>query len=336
MRVFLLTIGFLAACVDAHRPPMTDGGGGDDCEAVEHDVTVRGDSDVADLPKGCWDLYGKLSVNGSSITSLAMLGDIRSANDIEIMNTSLTGFDTKSPVDVWYGEITVISNSKLTDLKNLTIHDGHVASVRFDTNAQLATFELTGLNKVDGDVAVTNNPMLTAVTLKDVTSIGGEVAITNNAALKTINLGAPTTVNRFEVSSNPVLTSIAGAPSQQVLGDFIIRGNKALTSITGLGGLNRIRGTLTIDNNAALTSLSAFPTTALTIESPLIITNNGLLTDLGGLSHAFYIYTVNITGNGSLAYCTAWEVPTCVSQRPASWNVANNKNTTTNCNFWCN
>jgi len=306
MRVLLLTIGFLAACVDAHRPPTTTDGGTDNCEPVEHDVTVRSDSDGTDLPKGCWDLYGKLSVNGSSITSLAMLGDIRSANDIEIMNTSLTSFDTKSPVDVWYGAITVVSNSKLTDLKNLTIHDGHVASIQFDQNAQLATFELGGLTKVDGDVSVTNNPMLTAVTIKDVTSIGGEVAITNNAALKTINLGAPTTVNRFEVSSNQVLTTIAGAPSQQVLGDFIIRGNHALTSITGLGGLNRIRGTLTIDNNAALTSLSAFPTTALTLEGSLMITNNTALTDLGGLSHAFYMYSVNITGNISLAYCTAW------------------------------
>jgi len=335
MRVLVLTIGFLAACVDAHRPPMSDGGGDDNCESVEHDVTVRGSGDVADLPKGCWDLYGKLTVNGSDITSLSMLGDIRSANDIEITSTGLTSFDTKSPVDVWYGAITVVSNQNLTDFKNLTIHDGHVATVYIDANPKLASFELTGLTKIDGDLVVMNNTVLTAVNLKDVATIGGGVGIISNDALKTITLGSPTTVTKFDVSTNKALTSIAGAPSQQVLGDLTIQGNAQLVQIAGFGNLNRVRGSLTIADNNTLTTLSAFPATALTIEGAFIVTNNPLLADLGGLSHSFYMYSISVTNNIQLPYCNAHEVLQCVSNYGA-WTVSNNKNTTTNCNYWCN
>src|SRR5262247_3946 len=88
MRVLLFTLPLVAAaCVDTYRPPHSTDGGSDDgnCASVEHDLSVRSEADVADLPTGCWDLYGKLSVNGSAVTSLAMLGDIRSANDIEIV-----------------------------------------------------------------------------------------------------------------------------------------------------------------------------------------------------------------------------------------------------------
>jgi hypothetical protein len=328
-----------AACVADHRAPHTTdpmNNNNGDCEPVDHDVSVRTAADVADLPTGCWDLYGKLTVNGSAITSLAMLGDIRSANDIEIVGTGLTSFDTKSPVDVWYGEIHVASNNALHDLKNLTIHDGHVAHVLIDSNPQLVSFELDGLQKIDTDLQITNNSALQTVAFQTLTEVDGAIAVDNNAALRTVGFHALGSVTELELVNNAQLTSVTGLPSSQILGDFIIRNNPVLTSLVGLSSLSRIRGTLTIDGNKALTSLGAIPASSAILEGALMITNNAALTDLGGLSHFNYIASITITGNAQLAYCPAHELLQCVTNY-GQQTISNNKSgTTTNCSYWCN
>jgi hypothetical protein len=339
MRVFIFAmIGLTSGCIDDHRAPTTaPDGGTEDCTMVTHDVSVRNPDDATSLPQdGCWDLYGKLSIEGSTITTLSMLGDIRSANDIEIVGTGLTTFDTKSTVNVWYGEVHVASNSKLTSFTNLTIQDGHVANVDIDANPALTNFELGGLEKIDTDLTVTNNPALSKVDISALETVTGNISIDNNAALATVNFGSLSSTTSIELINDPVLTSISGMPSTTVMGNLTLQSNAALTTLSGLTSLQSVGGSLKIDNNKALASLSGFPATSAVVANGLVVTNNAALTDMGGLSH-FKVYDgVTITGNTSLAYCPAHEVGQCALYSGTASIGGNKSGTTTNCSYWCN
>jgi hypothetical protein len=338
MRSFIFAmIGLTSGCIDDHRPPTTTADGGtEDCTMVTHDVSVRNPNDATDLPQdNCWDLYGKLTVEGTAITTLSMLGDIRSANDIEIVGTGLTSFDTKSAVNVWYGEVHVASNDKLTSFTNLTIQDGHVASVDIDANPVLTTFELGGLEMIDTDLTITNNTALSKVDISALEQVTGNVVVDNNAALGTVNFGSLSSVASLEIVNDPVMTSISGLPTT-VLGDFTLQSNAALTTMSGLAALQSIHGSLKIDNNAALKSLSAFPATSASVVGTMSVTNNAALADMGGISHFGYLGGITITGNASLTYCAAHEVAQCVISHGGTPVIGGNKNTTTNCTYWCN
>ena len=339
MRSFIFAmIGLGSGCIDDHRPPTaTPDGGDDNCTMVTHDVSVRNPNDATALPQDqCWDLYGKLTVEGTTITTLSMLGDIRSANDIEIVGTGLTSFDTKSPVNLWYGEVHVASNDKLTSFTNLTIQDGHVANVNIDANPALTTFELGGLETIDTDLTITNNATLTKVEISALEKVTGAVVVDNNAALGTVNFGSLSSAASIELVNDPVMTSLSGLPSTTVMGNFTIQSDAALTTLSGLTSLQSIEGTLKIDNNKALTSLSAFPATSAVIGAGLSVTNNAALIDMGGFSHFNYLGGITITGNTSLPYCAAHEVQQCVTSYAGTPLIGSNKNTTTNCTYWCN
>ncbi|HEV7556281.1 MAG TPA: hypothetical protein VGO00_12525, partial [Kofleriaceae bacterium] len=140
----------------------------------------------------------------------------------------------------------------------------------------------------------------------------------------------------IELINDPVMTSVTGMPSTTVLGDFIIQSDAALATLSGLSALQSIHGQLKLDNNKALTSLSAFPATSASIQGGLAVTNNAALVDMGGLSHFNYVGGINITGNASLPYCAAHEVAQCVISYAGTPTIGGNKNTTTNCTYWCN
>src|SRR5678816_1114579 len=87
-----------------------DGSGDDDppvepeCdkpEKVMHSVFIRSAADFDALPEGCWDLYGKLSIEGSQITSLKKLGQLIGIDELEIASTGLTTLDAAVPLHVY-------------------------------------------------------------------------------------------------------------------------------------------------------------------------------------------------------------------------------------------
>lgn len=343
MRAFLFAaLAFASGCIDDHRAPKTgsDAGSDDaDCAPIDHDVSIRNESDAEALPQsGCWDLYGKLTIEGSAIKSLSMLGDIRSANDIVISGTGLTTFDTPNTVDVWYGAIKINGNQSLTSVSNLSIKDGHVASVLIDQNPVLTSFELGGLDSVDTDFAITNNAALTTVDIPTIGTIGGKLSIDFNAALTSVSLGTLTQTNGVEVMNNTVLTSLRGLPTTTIYGDLLIQNNPMLSTVQGMTSLQRVAGNLKIDSNNALTSLAFIPATSAMVQGQMTISNNTGITDLGGLSHFNYLGAITVTGNTNLAYCPAHEVAACVASYGGTPVITNNKSGgSTNCGsvYWC-
>lgn len=336
----LVLTSFATACVgevgDSRKPgsvATTD----TTCAKLENDVIVRTAADMTTLPKaGCYDIYGKLTLQGSAITSLAGLNGINSVNELDLDHTSLTAIDTKRPLGI-YGKLSVTGNAKLTDLKQLSFETASTG-ILIDGNAALATLDALGLDEpkleeVDGDLAITGNAALTAIPLANLTKVTGAVTISGNTVVKTADLSALATTGHVELADNPQLTSLTGFAATTINGDFAVRNNTALTTLGTMSALYRVTGSLTIDNNAALANLAAFTTSVKFVDQMLTITNNQNLSDLGALKHLQLVGAITITNNASLVTCRATEIDRCV-QHPTAAVITNNKDTS--CNWQCN
>jgi hypothetical protein len=347
--VLLVVTSVTAACVgqvgDSRKPgprdpaPTTGATDTSDvtCAKVEKDVIVRSAADMTALPKtGCYDIYGKLTLQGSAVTSLAGLNEINSVNELDIDHTGLTAIDTKKPLGI-YGKLSVTGNAKLTNLKQLSFETA-ATGILIDGNAALVTLDPLGLDQpkleeVDGDLAITGNAALPAIPLKNLTKVTGAVTISGNTVVKTADLSKLATTGHVELADNPQLTSLTGFGATTINGDFAVRNNAALTTLGTMSALYRVTGNLTIDNNAALTNLAAFTTTVKFVDQMLTITNNQNLSDLGALKHLQLVGAITISNNANLVVCRATEIDRCV-MHPTTAVIANNKST--NCNWQCN
>ena len=332
MRLITLTTAllalapFAAACIGepaGHRKPGSGSAAGSasgsdqpagSCARVDGDFTIRAAADMAPLPRtGCYDIYGKLTLQGAGVTSLAGLNDINSVDELDLDHTGLAAIDTRRPLGI-YGKLTVTGNAKLANLKQLSFETA-ATGIEIDANPLLTSLDPLGLadpalGEVDGDIAITANPVLTALPLGHLTRVTGGLVVSGNTALTSIDLGKLTTSGPIDISNNA-----------------------ALTSLGTMTALYRVTGNVTIDGNAALTSLAAFTTSLKFIDLALTITNNNALTDLGALKHLQLVGGIQITNNTNLVICRALEIDRCV-QHPTASQINNLKNAscTTACN----
>jgi hypothetical protein len=337
-----LTASFATACVgatgDSRKPRTGDGTGSgtgsDDskpCTKISMDVTVRSPADMSMLPKSdCYDIYGKLVLQGQSITSLAGLNNINSVTELDLDHTGVTSIDTNHSLGI-YGKLTVTGNSKLTNLKQLEFMTASTG-ILIDGNTALTSLDALALDdpkleEVDGDVAITGNTVLTVIPLANLVKVTGTLTVSNNPAVTTLGLGKLATTGPIEISDNAKLATLAGFAATSIAGDLAIRNNAALTSLGTMNSLYRVTGNVTIDANPVLANLAAFTTSLRFIDLALTITNNQALTDLGALKHVSLIGAINITGNVNLISCRATEVDKCTTH-PVASTIANNKSVT--------
>lgn len=288
------------------------------------------------LPRtGCYDLYGKLTLQGGAVTSLAGLDGINSVNELDLDHTGLTTIDTKRPLGI-YGKLTVTGNSKLENLRQLSFETA-ATGILIDGNAALATLDALGLDdpkleEVDGDVTITGNTALVSVPLPNLTKVTGALTVSGNAVVKLVDLTRLAATGHVELSDNPQLTTLTGFAATTINGDLAIRNNPALTTLGTMSSLSRITGNLTIDHNTALTNLAAFTTSVKFVDRSLTITNNQNLADLGALKHLQLVGAITITSNQNLVVCRAIEIDRCV-QHPTTAVITNNRNI--DCNWQC-
>jgi hypothetical protein len=330
-----------AACVgpvgDSRKPRTDDGSGAgsDDpdqpCTKIAMDLTVRSPADMSALPRsGCYDIYGKLVLQGQSITSLAGLNEINSVTELDLDHTAITAIDTKHPLGI-YGRLTVTGNAKLTNLKQLEFRTA-ATGILIDGNSALTSLdalalETPKLEEVDGDVAVTGNTALTVIPLGNLVKVTGTLTVAGNPAVTSLGLGKLSITGPIEISDNAKLTTLAGFAATTIAGDLAIRNNAALTSLGTMSSLYRVTGNVTIDANPVLANLAAFTTSLKFIDLALTITNNQALTDLGSLKHVSLIGGISITGNPNLITCRATEIDKCTTH-PIASTIANNKSVT--------
>ena len=269
------------------------------CDQVETktmDLAFAGsDMSYAGLPTSCWKLQGKLTISGS-VSSLAKLGDLREVQDLEINGGALTTIDTTSALKVTR-TINIHDTTKLADLGKLDI-------------AQ----DQTCLSYLASVSVVANSALTDLKNLQNVTCVAGAFTIQDNTKLTTVSM-----------------SKVQSITHGTALDAIVIRHNAALTSIN-MNGLQYLHGSMTIDNNAALTTIGSMTTTFPAIEGALTITGNTALTDLGTLDHSPGVLSgITITGNTALPYCQARHVGCCVSHSGTAQIGQGN----TNCGSWC-
>ncbi len=307
------------------------------CEKVQRDVTIRTAADMADLPKtGCYDIFGKLTVQGSTVTSLVGLNQLNSVDELDLDHTNLATIDTQRPIGI-YGRLTVTGNTRLTSLKPLEF-EIPATGILIDGNPALTSLDpLTDndpkLAEIDGDLVVTGNTALAQLALPNLTKVTGATTIQNNSALTTVDFSKLATSGAIELADNAKLTQLTGFAATTVNGDLVVRNNAALASLGTMSDLYRITGNLTIDNNPLLANLGAFTTSVKYVDLMLTVTNNAALTDLGALKHLSLVGAVTITNNTKLSVCRALEIDRCVQHATQSV-ISGNDNT--NCNWQCN
>jgi len=303
------------------------------CTKLEKSISIRSAADMAALPRtGCYDILGKLTLQGSSITSLAGLDDINSVDELELANTGLTAIDTKRPLGI-FGRLTVTGNAKLQNLQQLSFEIPSTG-ILIDDNDALTSLDALDLDdpkleRVNGDLVITGNAALPAVSLPKLGAVTGALTITGNGALKTIDLSKLAATGSVEVADNPQLGSLTGLAVANLNGDLAIHHNNALTTIGAMSSLYRVTGNLTIDSNPALGSLAAFTTSIQFVDHALTITNNQSLTDLGALKYLKLVGAVAITNNKNLVSCRALEIDRCVPHPLASVITTNKDGTCT-------
>jgi hypothetical protein len=307
------------------------------CTKIERDVTIRSMADMGSLPKsGCYDIYGKLTLQGSSITTLLGLNEINSVNELDLDHTGLVKLDTKRPLGI-YGSLTAIGNTKLTNLKGLSF-EIPAKGILIDGNTVLTSVDPLGieepkLEEVDGDISITGNPALTAIPLKNLAKVTGGVTISSNAGIRSVDLSKLANTGHIELADNAQLSSVTGFSASTINGDFAVRDNPVLSTLGTMATLYRVTGNVTIDNNAALPNLAAFTTSVKFVDKALTIRNNQSLVDLGQLKRLQLIGAITITNNRNLVACRAVEIDRC-TQHPTTSVISNNG--TTNCNWQCN
>jgi hypothetical protein len=333
---------FTAACfgeVGASRKPGAQAGSGSaaTCTKLDKSLTIRTSADLAQLPKtGCYDVHGKLTLQGSAITSLVALGGLNSVDELDLDHTSLTTIDSKQPIAI-YDKLVVTGNPKLINLKQLSFETAS-SGILIDGNPALVSLDALGLDaprltEVDGDLTITGNAVLTSVPLPHLTKVTGALTVSGNPKLTSLNASKLATTGHVEVADNAVLTTLTGFAASTINGDLAIRRNPALTTLGAMSSLYRVTGNLTIDGNAALTNLAAFTTSVKFVDKTLTISNNSNLTDLGALKQLQLVGGITITNNPRLVICRAIEVDRCTSH-PSTAVLTNNLDI--NCNWQCN
>ena len=317
------------------RTPKTNEQTDGDCEKLDAPVTIRSTADFDKLPATCWDLYGKLRIEGAAITSIHRLGKLTAVNDLEIVDTGLTTLDLDAAFDVW-GAVTVTGNSQLRSLDKVRVEDADDLTTAYSirNNAQLTSLGgLAYAKTVEGDLRITDNARLSPIAFDELTQ-AGSVTISGTGATS-LGLGSLAQVGRVEISNNAQLATITGAAATAIKGDLVLRGNRALTSVGSWSALARVEGALTIDDNDALAGLSGLAALQY-VAGAVAVTNNALLSTIDAVSHLRGIgLSVLVTGNASLSNCRAIEIDYCVPSGAVTF--SNNQPSTggTCPRFWC-
>lgn len=180
------------------------------------------------------------------------------------------------------GDVTITSGTDLKALGGVETITGDV----FITNTQLTSLVgLESLTTIGGSLTIVGNPKLKKLSgsaLSNLEFVGGKLLVQGNDTITSVNLPSLLYAASIEISENNALTDISGYISLQEIGQSIhILDNPVLESISGFPGLTTVGGNyavywgdgdnvcdgnggILIDNNYALTELTAFAALART------------------------------------------------------------------------
>ncbi len=167
---------------------------------------------------------------------------------------------------------------------------------------------LNGLNTLNsiGSLQIVGCPALTSLQgLENVTSVGGYFGISYNSGLTSLQglVSLETVGGSLSIFENSTLTNLQGLGIINSVGHLSIVNNSALTSLYGLT-ITSINGNLTIFLNGELENLQETETITY-VGGTIYIQNNAILTSLSGMQNiaAGPIANLVVQGNPNLSVC---------------------------------
>eukprot|EP00937_MAST-01D_sp_MAST-1D-sp2_P002546 g2546.t1 len=233
--------------------------------------------------RGCETIYGYLAVVGSARADLAPLSSLRQIVALAAL-----------PGPGGHG-LVLARNSRLRGVA-----------------------ALAALRRVDGGVAVEDNPRLLSLARFNPRRLGrnnagNALTVRGNARLRDVGLvwsrlARGVLPGGLQIARNPSLTQVdAAAGVREIRGDLLLANNTALAQIDGLGGLSSVHGGVVIEGNSAipgldgLMSLEAIGATAA--GASLTLARNVALRHTGGLRalHGALRGAITVCGNARLS-----------------------------------
>ena len=293
---------------------------------VNHSLaTLSGVGNIAVVGRSVTIYQNKQLTSVDGLSSLNQVGEdltIRSNYRIENLD-SLSGLETIGRM------VTVEDNYHLRDLHGLgglrhiggldPIVNYNGITVRY--NESLASISFPLIQRINGAVYISGNPLIAEVDFPALESIDGSLRLgqtrlidlsgfsklasasalllerqpqlTSLAALSKLE-----SVTKISLSNVPLLVNLEGLERLRVLDSFSATSDSSLSDISGLSGLNTV-GNLAFQGNESLRNLAGL-SGITSVTGKLTLNGNPVLEALDGLSSLEAAYTVEVIGNDAL------------------------------------
>ncbi len=343
----IASLAALAACTGNfgggntwEAPDAGDGSAAacDNPEIKTMDITVSGSTvsmTAKEMPTGCWNLKGKLTVSGSAASLKDLLGDLRQVDDLVVTNSMVTKIDTVAPIAVTR-TLDIENNTVLTSLANIALPNDascltYMASLSVTGNQALTDLGgVSGAMCVAGLTDISNNVELTNVTLDSAARLEGGLKVTYNTRMQSLSFTNLSSVGPVTITNNDALVTFNTFNMQNVHGDVMIDSNKLLASLP----------------NPKWIQPATTTSPALTIDGTLTISNNDALTSVGQWNHIGSVlnshvplgtYAITVKNNKNLDVCQIREIGCCVAHNDTAQISSGNKGNSCNngSHSWC-
>ncbi|WP_276371885.1 T9SS type A sorting domain-containing protein [Chryseolinea sp. H1M3-3] len=195
-----------------------------------------------------------------------------------------------------------ISGADITNLKSLTLLEKISGNLQITNNPNLETIDLPTLGTNIGSLSISNNDNLKSISGFNNVLHANSIYLQDNAKLESIS-GFSSLVSvevsntgEFVIARNDALTSLHGFETLRSTPTLRIVDNPVLLALDGFPSLTEVFGDFQISNNESLKTIngfnklrgiSGFP--KIILNSALLIENNASLETLAGLSSLRFI-----------------------------------------------
>ena len=250
--------------------------------------------------------------NRSMITLSGMDSLTKVSGDFWIRsNDQLTDIQAFSSLIRTYSTLEIASNPSLVRIHGFNkLKEAYVLHIH-DNDKLNSIAGLNALGRIQTRFTLQNNPTLTSLSgLESLAAVNGDMTITRNGALRKLTgLDSLKSVKgRFEISRNDSLVSLNGLKSLEEAGMLTIFSCPGLNDLQGLDSLKYCAEGIGISSNQRLTSLDGLEglTSFDTVkEAYLMINNNPALTNISAVEqlNPETISKLFIENDSLLSYC---------------------------------
>jgi hypothetical protein len=248
---------------------------------------------------------GDLIIEGTNFTSLEFLTNIAAITGRLVIagNSSLLTISTVAGISQ-VSSLLVEKNSSLTNFQGLNNINEISQEVIILSNDSLTTLSDFSVGSTVDHIQIAHNPMLQDVgVLQSLKYVNGNLIIASNKLASLLDLSQLISVGDLGITERNIVNLSGLENLQSIDGALFIAGCDNLVDFTGLSSLNSY-GSLKVNYNQLITSLSSLPLIPPTLAELNLIGNN-LLTNIQSLGIVTSVGDIEIAENAALTSLAA-------------------------------